>query len=249
MLKLLISTLFPSVTYTQSPQPAKPSRPRHNVVVAPTSKRKAHAAPRSAAPAGKLHCPDRLALVAFDQEARLVAPFMDSFDARFVSAVQALPDQVRGSVTNIAAGLTMANNLLADQHPGLLRRIWLLSDGYPNPAKQPIDSAVSRALAQRTNINTVGIGQPGDFDRFLLERIANRTHNGRFAEAQTVADLGLIFEGAAKRQRPGSHRGEATVFVVDVSGSMLGAMGSDRRIDAVRDAMLGLLRYKQARWA
>ena len=210
-----------------------------------------HPRPRpQAGPASTpIRCPDMLALVAFDHEARLVAPFSGAFDARFAAAVQDLPQQVRGSITNIAAGLAMANDLLAQQPKGLLRRIWLLSDGYPNPANQPIDAQIQRAADQHTNINCVGIGMPGGYDRLLLERIAASTRTGRFCEAQTAADLGRAFDGAAQPKRPGSHRGEATVFLVDVSGSMLERMGTARRIDAVAAAMLGLLRYKQARWS
>ena len=256
MLRSILAALFrrPAAAPSPQPQPAapkpsRPARPRHRVIMTDTNARPARTASRNSDHPGKLYCPDRLALIAFDDRARLVAPFMDAFDARFASAVQDLPGQVRGSITNIAAALSMANDLIADQHPGLLRRIWLLSDGHPNPRNQPIAQEVGRAISQRTNLNTIGIGQPGDFDRALLERIAGRTHNGRFAEAQTVTELNRAFKGAEQRRQPGSHRGEATVFVVDVSGSMLSPMGSDRRIDAVRDAMLGLLRYKQARWA
>ena len=259
MFRTLLAALLRSLSAAPqpaAPTPTRPVLPRHQVIMtdAPASPAVA-TPPRPTTRSGKIYCPDRLALVVFDQEARLAAPFMGAFDPRLVDAVQGLPGLVRDSITDIAAGLSMANDLLADQHPGLLRRIWLLSDGYPNPENQPIDRMVSRAIAQRTNINTIGIGLPGGYDRALLERIAARTHNGRFAEAQTAADLNRIFGGAARPRKPGSHRGEATVFVVDVSGSMrtpMGPpqrMGATQRIDAVSEAMSGLLRYKQARWS
>ncbi len=198
---------------------------------------------------GQIACPDILSLVVFDHHVRLVQPFVGAFDAAFAKAVTALPGQVRGGMTDMTAGLALANDILARQPRGLLRRIWLLSDGNATPADQQIGEQVNRARAAHTNINTIGIGNPGGYDRALLERISAGTHNGRFAEADTVAKLDTLFAGAAGPRPVGSHRGEATVFLIDVSGSMTEAMGNARRIDAVAAAMLGLLRFKQARWS
>ena len=196
-----------------------------------------------------IRCPDILALVAFDHAAHCVTPFVGAFDSAFAEAVQKLPALVRDGCTDMAAGLMLANDLLASQPRGLLRRIWLLTDGYPNPADQPLWPQVERARRQYTNINTVGFGVPGKYDRELLERIAKATHNGRFSEAQTLNRLTAIFRDPARPRKPGSHRGEATVFVIDISGSMTSPMGAQRAIDVVVTAMIELIKYKQGMWS
>lgn len=194
-------------------------------------------------------CPDMMALVAFDHQARVVSPFAGTFDPAFAAATQTLPSLVERGQTNMAAGLALANRLLAAQPAGLLRRIWLLTDGHPNPPDQPIWEEVEKARQQRTNINTVGFGNPEAYDAALLGRIAAATHNGRFAAAGDLAGLNAAFRGPSGPRRPGSHRGEATVFVIDVSGSMANPMGQQRAIDVVASAMIELIRYKQRRWS
>lgn len=246
-------TSAPAVITPFTPPASVPARARHaadaRTHTPQGAKFRQNPHQHSTAKPGQIACPDMLALVLFDHEARLVQPFAGAFDADLARAVSTLPGKLRGGSTNIAAGLALANDLLARQPAGLLRRIWLLSDGFPYPTEQPIDAEVARARAARTNINTVGIGDPGGYDRALLERIAAGTHNGRFAEADTIARLDALMARAAGPRPLGSHRGEATVFVIDASSSMTEPMGQARRIDAVATAMLGLLRFKQARWS
>ena len=106
-----------------------------------------------------------------------------------------------------------------------------------------------RASRQHTNINTIGFDHPGGYDRALLERIAAATHNPRFTEAQTLDWLTATFRGPAKPRKPGSHRGEATVFLIDVSSPLASAMGDPRAIDVVAPAMVDLIKYKQVMWS
>lgn len=199
---------------------------------------------------GGIRCPDMLALVAFSEQATVLSSFVGAFDGKFVTAVQQLPDAAsRGGTTNITAGLRAANDMIARMPRGLRRRVWLLSDGGANVEVDGLWQQVHRATTQYCNINTIGFGDPGEFDEQLLKRIAGATHNGRYFEATTVAALGQAFRRAAGHAHPNNHRGETTVFVIDASGSMTSPMEGRTRIDVVRNAMNDLLRWKQANWS
>jgi Mg-chelatase subunit ChlD len=208
--------------------------------------------PKQARPQG-IQCPDMLSLIGFNDDAQLLSPFVSAFDAKFVNATQGLPAAVGGGSTNITAGLRLANNLLSRMPKGLRRRIWLLSDGggnHPEDLRGGITSEVERARQQFTNVNCIGFGDPGQFNKELLTRISNATHNGKYFEATTISALGATLRRAAGPRQHVNHRGEATAFVIDCSGSMvLFKMGERRRIDVVRDAMVDLIRYKQAMWS
>ncbi|MEZ2145350.1 VWA domain-containing protein [Bradyrhizobium sp. DN5] len=215
---------------------------------APASSNRAPVAQRRT-PQPAIRCADLVALVVFNDHGKVLNGFISAFDGSFAKAVQALPNAVCGSWTNIADGLSVANDLLGRMPRGLRRRIWLLSDGCANPHNNAIWDEVARARAQWTNINTIGFGNPHEFDRDLLARIADATHNGHYYEATTVAALGQAFRRAASSRKGTNHRGEATVFCIDTSGSMTAAMEGQRRIEAVRDALNSLLVYKQKMWS
>jgi Mg-chelatase subunit ChlD len=207
----------------------------------------AKAMPAKTMPA-PIHCADMLALVVFNDNAKSIGGFVSAHDTAFIKAVHALPSAVGGSTTNITAGLRVANDMLARMPHGLRRRIWLLTDGHAKCEVAGIWKEVHRAKAAYTNINALGIGDPDEFDRDLLMRIAGATHRGRYYEPQTIAALGCAFRDGAARKV--SHKGEATVFVIDASGSMvLGKMGDKTRIEAVREAMVALVNYKRQMWS
>jgi Mg-chelatase subunit ChlD len=197
-----------------------------------------------------IRCADMLSLVGFNDNANVLSPFVSAFDANFVKAVMGLPAAVSGCSTNITAGLRLANDLIGRMPRGLRRRIWLLTDGGANAEIDGIWRQVERARQQYTNINTIGFGDAGQFDKDLLTRVADATHNGKYFEATTINALGATFQHAAGHRPRTNHRGEATAFVIDCSGSMvIFSMGGRKRIEVVRDAMTDLLRYKQAVWS
>ena len=197
-----------------------------------------------------IRCADMLSLVGFNDNAKILSPFVSAFDANFVKAVLGLPAAVSGSSTNLTAGLRVANDLIGRMPKGLRRRIWLLTDGDANAEIDGILRQVERARQQYTNINTIGFGDPGQFNKGLLTAIASATHNGKYFEVTTINALGATFRRAAGHQPRTNHRGEATAFVIDCSGSMvICSMGGRKRIEVVRDAMTDLLHYKQSNWS
>lgn len=200
-------------------------------------------------PKPAIRCADMVALVVFNDRGKALSGFVSAFDGTFARVIQTLPGAVSGTSTNLTDGLRVANDLVGRMPGGLRRRIWLLTDGQANNEADAIWREVSRAKQQRTNINTVGFGNPHEFDRDLLVRIAAATHNGRYHEATTVAALGQAFRRGTSSRPGAQHKGEVTVFCIDTSGSMMSAMGNQRRIEAVRDALNGLLIYKQKMWS
>lgn len=220
-----------------------------------TASARPHPAGQSAAPrvaSGVIRSADMLALVIFGARARTVTSFAGAYDAGLVAAIQNLPATVgsEGATTNLAAGIRLANGLLANAPQGLLRRAWVLSDGVDTDETEKLFDEVARSRALRINVNTIGFGDPSEFNESRLRDVAKGTHNGRYIPVATAKGLGAAFlskdRGPAK---PAAHRGEATVFVIDTSGSMASAMEGSTKIAIVRDTLAQLIRYKQRMWS
>lgn len=197
----------------------------------------------------QIRCPDLNMLITYNDTAIAQCRLVGAYDHAFVKAVLSLNELVGGCSTNITSGLRMANDHLGQTPRGLLRRIWLLTDGQANVETEGVVAEVQRAVRQFTNINTVGFGNSGEFNKQQLTWIANSTHNGRYYEATTVAAIGGVFRHTAKHRRNLDHRGEATAFVIDTSPSMREPMGGRQRIEVLAEAMMVLLTYKQNVWS
>lgn len=193
----------------------------------------------------KVHAPDRIGLVLFHHQGFVHTKPAPPHDARLLHRSQQLHGMVSGYGTNITDGLRKGLDLHRRTPSGVLRRIWLLSDGKPNVEENGIDGQVRRAYKERVNVNTIGFGE--DYDARLLKRIAGGTHNGKFLKVSNLRTLtkALVGSGAHKMQRGHHHRSETTVLVIDVSGSMINPMGRRRKIEVVEEAILHLLNYKQ----
>ncbi|MCO6042688.1 VWA domain-containing protein [Aeoliella sp. ICT_H6.2] len=188
--------------------------------------------------------PDRIALVGFHGKgfviARPAAPHADWLQSR----IQQLPAKV-GAATNLTDGLRTAVRICEKTPPGILRRIWLLSDGYPNREESGIDDAVAAARQARVNVNTIGFGD--EYDERLLRRISGGTHNGKFIPVRTMRELtaALVQSSGGPPRRRGSRRSETTVLAIDLSYSMLDPMEGRPKIEVVQDVLMQLLHYKQ----
>lgn len=158
--------------------------------------------------------------------------------------------RIGGNGTNMTDGLRVALQLVSKAPRSMYRRIWLLSDGYPNRETDSLARVVSEARNAWTNINTVGIGD--NYAEKLLRQIAGATHNGKFVSVQSLRQLTdalVIAENGSAKNRQ-FHRREMTVFAIDLSGSMtMGMEGHKTRIAVVEEALLHLLKYKQTCFA
>jgi len=193
---------------------------------------------------------DLIGLVGFHDRGFVMAKPTSAFSPWLQNRTANLHEKIAGSGTNITDGLRVALQLVTKAPRGMHRRIWLLSDGYPNRDTDNLYRVVADARAAWTNINTIGFGDR--FDEDLLRRIARSTHKGKFVSVQSLRQLTdalVIAENGSNRNRH-HHRREMTIFAIDLSGSMTEGMeGNKTRISVVEEALLHLLKYKQACFA
>jgi Mg-chelatase subunit ChlD len=192
---------------------------------------------------------DYVGLVGFNDSAFVIARPAEVYAAWLQQRAMTLHERVGGH-TNIADGLRKANEMLTYAPPGALKRIYLLTDGIPDREVGQIMPMVEQARRAYTNINTIGVGDPEQFDRALLERVAAATHNGRFVSVQSLRELtDALIAGGNGTTNMRSHRSETAVIVCDCSGSMAHLMDGKSKIAVVEESLLRLLAYKQRMFA
>ncbi|MBI4818143.1 MAG: VWA domain-containing protein [Deltaproteobacteria bacterium] len=131
-----------------------------------------------------LRADDRVAVVSFGSEARLVAP-MSEVDAAGGELAQRIETISADGTTDLAAGLTLAlTQLKASRRSGAVRRIVLLSDGVPNESST-LAALIEEARGLEISVATMGLGL--DTDEVLLSRIALDTHGSFRFVADPVA--------------------------------------------------------------
>lgn len=196
----------------------------------------------------RVYGPDQIGIVGFSDRGFALAPPADAFAPSLLECSQKLHEHV-GGLTNIADGLRQAIGQLEEVRPGVFRRIWLLSDGYPNVEVSKIDQEVQRAQGAGIRICTIGFGDR--YDEALLRRISEATR-GRFVAVHTLRQLTEVLVRASgqdvgrNRRR---HPAETTILVIDLSGSMAEPMEGKTKVAVVEEAVLQLLYYKQRCWS
>ncbi len=189
---------------------------------------------------------DQIAFVGFHDRAFVISSLAKPGDAKLQQRALQLHTKVAGSWTNISDGLRKSVNLLKNSPSGVLRRIWLLSDGEPNLEVNSIFPIIADARRNYINVNTIGFGD--SFDENLLRRMAQATHNGRFFSVRNLRQLTAVLLADAKKNpvaKRRQHRAENTVLAIDCSISMHGMMENTTKIRVVEEAVLQLLLYKQ----
>lgn len=130
---------------------------------------------------------DRLALIAFAQEAYLIAPL--TFDTVAVSAyLDDLAIGLPGKRTDLGKAIGLAIKILQDE-PSQARSVVLLSDGESNSGELAPDEVSALAADAGIRIHTIGFSpnaKSGD-----LERVAERT-GGQFFDARSAQALGEV---------------------------------------------------------
>jgi hypothetical protein len=204
--------------------------------------------PANTRPFPKVYGTDQIALVGFETTAFVIANPAEPNDPLLLRESQNLHNRLGGS-SNVTDGLRKALGLFQGVPPGVLRRVWLLSDGYPNSEVAALDGVLQGLFQARVNVNTIGFGD--QFDEALLRRIAGATHRGQFIPVRTLRQLTDALCGSGDRSRPRRHwhRAETTVLTIDLSGSMSEPTEGRTKIAVVEEAILRLLRYKQEMFA
>ncbi|BBG65966.1 BatA [Hydrogenimonas sp.] len=68
----------------------------------------------------------------------------------------------------------------------------LLTDGMDNAGTVPLEVAINTAKKYGIKVYTIGVGQPGDFNPYVLEKIAGET-GGRYFDADSVKRLKEVY--------------------------------------------------------
>ena len=196
--------------------------------------------------------PDKIGIVGFNDSGFVISEPAKAHEHTLQEQSQTLHQFVTG-MTNMTDGLQKGVEMCERSPWGALRRIWLLSDGYPNRETDRLMTMVERAKNSYININTIGFGDT--YDEKLLCQIATSTHNGKFVPVNSLRELtnalvahgnnGKNNNGGNGNHRMGMRRMETTVLVIDLSGSMRDAMNGKTKVAVVEEAILHLLHYKQ----
>lgn len=198
-------------------------------------------------PGNRVYAPDRIGIVGFGDTATVLITPQEPFSARLQEVSQNLHQKVKGC-TNMTDGLRKSLELIRRVPHGILRRIWLLSDGHPNIERETLMDMVEHARQAHCNINTIGFGNSSNYDEGLLRRISAGTHNGKFVAVATLQQLTeALVRGAKGPSGPTQrhHRSETSVLAIDLSISMSESMEETTKIAVVEKAVLQLLHYKQ----
>jgi Mg-chelatase subunit ChlD len=189
---------------------------------------------------------DRIALVGFNDRGFVISPPRTPHEPLLQQRVANLHNKVSGQFTNMSDGLRKALSIIERVPRGVLRRCWLLTDGYPNPRSNDVLDVARQAYRLHCNIMCIGFGNPDNFDEQLLRNISAATHNGKYVSVQSLTELtnALVSTdtGTHRRRR---HRAETSVLVIDLSGSMTQPMGDATKIAVVEESILKLLYFKQ----
>jgi Mg-chelatase subunit ChlD len=193
---------------------------------------------------------DRIALVGFNDRGFVISPPRTPHEPELQQRVASLHKKVSGQFTNMSDGLRKALSIIERVPRGVLRKCWLLSDGYPNPRSNEVLDVARQAYHLHCNVMTIGFGDPSEYDEDLLRNISAATHNGKYVSVQSLTELtnALVSTdtGTHRRRR---HRAETSVLVIDLSGSMTQPMGNTTKIAVVEEAVLKLLYFKQQMFA
>ncbi len=150
---------------------------------------------------------DNLGLILFGSEAYTFTPLspdMQTTAALFDEATVG----IAGEMTSISDAIALGVKNLADT-PADQRVLILLSDGYNNAGKIPLDQAVELARSENVKIYTVGVGAEqqliqtffgiqqlnpsADLDEKTLQAVADKT-GGRYFRARSTEELAAVYE-------------------------------------------------------
>ncbi len=103
------------------------------------------------------------------------------------------------SRTALYEALFMSTKLFKHSHAKHKIAI-LLTDGMDNTGTVPLDVAIDTAKKYGITVYTIGVGQPGDFDPYVLEKIAKET-GGKFFAADSVKRLQEVYRTIDKLEK------------------------------------------------
>jgi Mg-chelatase subunit ChlD len=156
---------------------------------------------------------ESIGYIAFADKADVKLPLVSVNDPAALSAPLSL---TAGGQTNLTAALDLANALLHGAPQGAVKRLVVISDGFPNLKTDGLIRAACGCREACISVDVVFIGEDPDAAA-LLRRVSGSTINGYFIKADELAHI----RRAVVRADPLPHTREgATVVAIDTSGSM-----------------------------
>lgn len=101
--------------------------------------------------------------------------------------------------TALYEALFMSTRLFKDSHAKNKIAI-LLTDGMDNASSIPLDVAINTAKKYGIKVYTIGVGESGDFDPYVLAKIAKES-GGKFFKANSAGELRKIYEDIDKLEK------------------------------------------------
>lgn len=171
---------------------AAKTRPGQAVQVVLDRSGSMNGAPLESAKGSLLKLIDRLApqdsfgLVAFDDQALVIAPMRTMADHHIPSVKKAIREMHTGGSTDISAGYTMGLRELTRVRTDAGATLLLISDGHANAGEkdpQVLASVATKHAVEKVTTSTIGLGQ--GYDESILEGLA-QGGNGQHRFANTI---------------------------------------------------------------
>ncbi len=142
---------------------------------------------------------DKLALTIFADFAYVAIPL--TYDKK---SIQRLLDKIDVGIagthrTALYEALFMSTKLFKNSKAKNKIAI-LLTDGMDNAGTIPLDVAIDTAKRYKIKVYTIGVGGRGDYNPYVLRKIAKET-GGKFFEADSATKLKRIYEEIDKLEK------------------------------------------------
>ncbi|WP_286336927.1 vWA domain-containing protein [Hydrogenimonas cancrithermarum] len=142
---------------------------------------------------------DKLGLTIFADFAYVAVPL--TYDkASLLRLLEKVEVGIAGTQrTALYEALFMSTKLFKDSHAKHKIAI-LLTDGMDNAGTVPLEVAINTAKKYGIKIYTIGIGARGDYNPYVLEKIAKET-GGKFFEADSVTKLKEVYKAIDRLEK------------------------------------------------
>jgi Mg-chelatase subunit ChlD len=156
---------------------------------------------------------ESIGYIGFADEAEVKLPLVS---VNYPAALSSPIGLQAGGQTNLTAALDLANAMLHGAPQGAVKRLVVISDGYPNLKTESLIRAACACREAFISLDVVFIGEDPDAAE-LMRHVSCSTVNGRFIRADELAAI----RRAVVSAEPLPHkRVGATVVAIDTSGSM-----------------------------
>jgi Ca-activated chloride channel family protein len=176
---------------------------------------------------------DRLAVITFDAQARVLVPSVELDGRRREEARARMRTMEARGTTDLAGGLRLGLLEVASHHSTEgINRVVLLSDGVPND-RAPLDAMARSAAQNGITITTLGLGT--DYDETVMAHLAQHS-GGRFHYVQDSAQVASMFRDEVLRMQRVVGRNAVAVLTAgpDVEVQSVVGMPATRNGNEVR---------------